>query len=161
MILPLRHWPDPVLLKPTKPWKWDSGTEKVLAKCLQDTLLSANALGLAANQIGEPYRVMAINSKKFDDITVMFNPQIIERNAQQIVSIEGCLSFPSIELEIPRSTEVTVQWQDQWGYIHSCIYVGIDARCIQHEIDHLDGIVFKDHVSDLKFRRAQRVANKR
>lgn len=161
MRLPVRHWPDPVLLKPCQPWRWDTGREVMLEKCLTDTLLAEDALGLAANQIGEPVRVMAINSRTFGSIVIMYNPEITYSSPELETGAEGCLSFPRIELEIPRSKHVSVSWLDRYQYRHSCDYRGIDARCVQHELDHLNGRVFKDHVSSLKFSRAQQRASRR
>ena len=159
MRLPVRHWPDPVLLTPTKQWTWGSNRETLLEKCLIDTMIAEGGIGLAANQVGEPWRVMAIKTSD-GKIIVMYNPTIVAADDETEVGNEGCLSFPKIELQIPRKKHVTVTWMDSNQSNHISDFRGIDARCIQHEIDHLDGKVFKDYVSNLKFQRAQQQSKK-
>ena len=156
MIKPVLVWPDPILLTATKSWDfynppmnyWD------LENDLRDTLLGQSALGLAANQIGIQFRVLAINTQKDNTIRIMYNPEILYTDSNLEEGQEGCLSFPKLRLEIERPKTVTVRWLDHFQYVHSMDLTGIDARCILHEIDHLNGKVFKDYVSDLRFRRA-------
>lgn len=160
MIKPIRIWPDPILLTPTN--LWDHQNPQIeceqLEKDLTDTLLAENALGLAANQIGVQYRILAINTQDDNNIRIMYNPVILFESKEDELSYEGCLSFPKIRLEIPRSNYVEVSWRDKLNYVHSRRFTGIDARCILHEIDHLNGIVFKQYVSNLKFNHALKQA---
>lgn len=158
MIKKILLWPDPFLLSPTK--EWNNQNPQIdydqLEKDLIETLLFEKALGLAANQIGIPYRVLVINTQDDNSIRVMYNPTIISKSDDISLSSEGCLSFPKIRLDIPRNNNVEVQWRDKLNYAHSRLFQGIDARCILHEIDHLDGKVFKQYVSNLKFNHALR-----
>lgn len=158
MIRPVLIWPDPILLTPTQLWDVQNPVinPTQLETDLTDTLLHENALGLAANQIGIPYRVLAINTQDDNCIRIMYNPMLIARSTETNLASEGCLSFGKLRLEIERNNAVEVSWRDKLNYKHSRSFTGIDARCILHEIDHLDGIVFKKYVSNLKFNHAQR-----
>lgn len=156
MIKPIVCWPDPFLLNRTK--AWDFGNPPLnydeLEQDLKDTLQHEKGLGLAANQIGIPYRVLAIDIQQNPGVRIMYNPEILYFGQDLVESKEGCLSFPGIRLDIKRRKNVTIRWLDRHNYTHSMDLTGIDARCILHEIDHLNGIVFKNYVSELKFRRA-------
>ena len=158
MIRPIRFWPDPILLTATTIWDLQDPPldTKQIEQDLVDTLLHENALGLAANQIGIPYRVLAINTQDDNCIRIMYNPSVISKSQETNLANEGCLSFKRLKLEIIRNNIVEVAWRDKLNYTHSRRFTGIDARCILHEIDHLDGIVFKTYVSNLKFNHAQR-----
>ena len=92
---------------------------------------------------------------------VLVNPEIHQLSEELWEHTEGCLSFPRVELTIARSKYVFVHWTDVTGNLHSGIFSDIDAKCLLHEIDHLDGKVFKDYVSDLKFKTAVRKAKKK
>ena len=158
MIRPIIQWPNPVLTNATQPWNFinvpiDYGQ---LETDLRETLVAAQGLGLAANQIGIPYRVLAIHIQKDNSIRIMYNPEILYKSLEQEEILEGCLSFSKIRLSILRSTAVTVRYLDKNQFIHSVDLTGIDARCILHELDHLDGRVFKEYVSELKFKRAMK-----
>lgn len=156
MIKPVIKWPDLFLLQPTKLWDFNNPSldSWQLEQDLKDTLIEQKGLGLAANQIGIPFRVLAIHVQKDNHIRIMYNPEILYHDTNVESALEGCLSFPKLTLEIERPRSVTVRWMDHFQYIHSMDLTDIDARCILHEIDHLNGKVFKDYVSDLRFRRA-------
>jgi peptide deformylase len=160
MIKPIKLWPDPILLEPTVNWEIGKSQFNLdeIEKDLIDTLIHTRAYGLAANQIGYKLRVMAINTQDDGQIRIMYNPIILSTSSDKQDAAEGCLSFPKIRLKIARSSSVEVKWQDKLNYTHSRIFKDIDARCILHEIDHLDGKVFKDYVSNLKFNYAQKMA---
>ena len=128
---------------------------------LIDTMMGENALGLAANQIGIPYRVFAIHIQQNGQILVMFNPEIVSTSTETWMAPEGCLSFPNIELMISRPKTVVGAWHDAQGDYHEREFREIDAKCFLHELDHLNGRIFKDLVSDLKFQRAKAKAQKR
>lgn len=162
MILPIKTWPDPVLLKPCRPWNFNNpplGLQRFIEQDLIDTMLSENALGLAANQVGIDYRVISMNVQADEyagQQIVMFNPTIDKQSDELWEAAEGCLSFPKVELTIARPKYVYACWSDMTGKLHSTVFKNIDAKCILHEIDHLDGRVFKDYVSDLKYQTALR-----
>lgn len=156
MIKPIVKWPHPVLLTPTARIDLDNPPVDLLQleADLVDTLREADGLGLAANQIGVPYRAMAILVKADGRVRVMYNPEILYVGDTLADGGEGCLSYPGVTLNFPRPKTVTVRWQDRGGEVHSMDLTDIDARCALHEIDHLDGIFFKSKVSQLKWSRA-------
>jgi peptide deformylase len=124
---------------------------------------SQMALGLAANQIGISYRVMAMNVQNgvyAEQQLVLVNPEISKLSEEFWEHREGCLSFPRIDLAIARSKYVYARWRDIEGGEHSTVFSELDAKCFLHELDHLDGKVFKDYVSDLKFQMAVKKAKK-
>jgi peptide deformylase len=94
-------------------------------------------------------------------IIVMYNPQLKHASQEQWMAPEGCLSFPGVELEIARPKYATAQWQDRDGTWQERMFQGIDAKCFLHELDHLNGLTFKNHVSDLRFQTAVKRARKR
>lgn len=95
-------------------------------------------LGLAANQVGIPYRVVSV--KGID--SCLFNPKVVYSSVEQKLDIEGCLSFPGLIVKIKRSDYIRVRATDALGKTSIQTFVGLSARIIQHEIDHLDGIIF-------------------
>lgn len=157
MTLQIKRWPDPILLTPCQPWNFDSPPQTVsrsLTIDLLTTMAENGGIGLAANQVGIPYRVMAIHIQSTDERIVMYNPELTEIGQEPWEHPEGCLSFPGVELLIARAKTVTVKYQDENRTWHTRQLDEIDAKCVQHEIDHLDGKTFKDYVSPLKFGRA-------
>jgi peptide deformylase len=154
MIRDIINWPHPTLLITCKPWDFETMTAAKaaeLAADLTETMHQNHGIGLAANQIGNPVRAFAMHCKELSRDIVMFNPSIELRSAEVVEDMEGCLSFPNIFLKIPRHASVMVFYQDELGEHQSIRLQGIDARCAAHELEHLDGGVFKDHVSRLKF----------
>lgn len=159
MILPIKRWPDPILLQPCQQWDFSNPPVSNIQQDLIDTMLSQQALGLAANQVGIPYRVMAMNVQLGDyagQQIVMVNPTVDKMSDELWEAVEGCLSFPRLELTIARPRHVYTCWYDITGHLHSAVFADIDAKCVLHEIDHLNGRVFKDYVSDLKYQTALR-----
>lgn len=108
-----------------------------------------NGIGLAANQCGMTVRVISV--KGFD--TALFNPRIVDSSPNNVVLVEGCLSFPLLSLKIKRPDSIRLRWTDAFGETTTKVWGGLTARIIQHEIDHLDGIVFLKRAS--KFHRDQ------
>lgn len=165
MILPIKKWPDPILLENCKEWDFRQPPALPdLAQDLVDTMMSQQALGLAANQVGISYRVVAMNIQAgahAGQQMVLFNPSIEKASDDLWTATEGCLSFPRVELTIARSKHVYARWYDGSGQSHSAVFSDIDAKCLLHELDHLDGRVFKDLVSDLKFQTALRKSRKK
>ena len=115
--------------------------------CLLRTLEnSKNGVGLAANQIGFTDRIIAL---KLDDFHgVMVNPEIVHSSEDTTYHTEGCLSFDNGEIMRSmkvRAEEVQVRWQDVDGEDHEAVFIGLSSICIQHEVDHLNGVVFTDY----------------
>lgn len=117
------------------------GDVNLLAHEMMKVMVINNGIGLAANQVGLPIRAIAINTP--DMIGVMINPNIVAKDGSQSMT-EGCLSFPGKGLEVTRDATIKVSWLDAGGAGHLRIFKGLTATCIQHEIDHLDGILFID-----------------
>lgn len=121
-------------------------------KQMEATMLAEGGVGLAAPQVGRSIRVLcmldaATNSRRAVDeakIITMVNPEIISRSPDTVLSEEGCLSLPGKYGFVPRHREVQVQWHDTAGQPHSRVFTGFAANIVQHEVDHLDGILFID-----------------
>jgi peptide deformylase len=150
---------DPILRKPTKPIKLETLEDMQKAEyimySLSETLRLLGGLGLSANQVGLEYRVCSIDMG--EDIWVMFNPEIIERSlVPQNEYSEGCLSYPGLYLKIPRAEKIKIRFQAVGGQFIEKEFSGLTAVCIQHELDHLDGIVYTDKVSPIKLDMAKK-----
>ena len=163
MIHKILKWPDPILFQPCQPLDFSNPPIENISQDLLDTMNSQMALGLAANQIGISYRVIAMNIQNgvfAGQQLVLVNPEIHKLSGDFWEHREGCLSFPRVDLTITRSKYVYARWRDIEGAEHSTVFSEIDAKCFLHEVDHLDGKVFKDYVSDLKFMLAAKKAKK-
>ena len=117
--------------------------EEIGVRLLHELRESENGIGLAANQIGIDKRVCVVNVK---EPLVLINPKIVEKSKEKFVFPEGCLSFPEIRGDITRAEEIRVKYQDLDGVHHTIECDGLLARCIQHEVDHLKGILFIDRM---------------
>lgn len=129
-----------------------------IAKFLSETMLANNGIGLAANQVGLPYRVFVIKSQP---IICAFNPRIVDYLGEEIYLEEGCLSFPGLTVKIKRPEGVRVRFTQPNGETITKEYHGLTARCFQHELDHLDGIIFYERATkyhkDQAFRKLKNV----
>jgi peptide deformylase len=118
-----------------------------------ETMYEAPGIGLAAVQIGVPKRVIVMDLAKKDDPKeprVFVNPQVLWRSDEKTVYEEGCLSIPEFYEEVERPAKVRVKFLDATGTEQELEASGLMATCLQHEIDHLDGVLFIDHISKLK-----------
>jgi peptide deformylase len=129
--------------------RFDDGVRALVAD-LYDTMRAAKGVGLASNQIGVARRVAVAAAD--DREVVLVNPVIVEADGAETAE-EGCLSIPDIFAEVTRATRVVVETTDEQGARRRVEGTGLFARAIQHEIDHLDGILFLDRISPLKRRR--------
>jgi len=128
-------------------------SERELMNDMLDTMYSANGIGLAAIQIGIPKRIIVIDiSKNKDNKKPMFfvNPVIRNKNKENSTYEEGCLSVPGQFAEIDRPSKCEIDYLDYDGNKQNLIAEGLLATCIQHEMDHLEGILFIDYLSKLK-----------
>ena len=145
--------PDKRLRLVSKPvGKVDAATKK-LVEDMFETMYDAPGIGLAAIQIGEPTRVVTIDIAKEDEEEhrqVFINPEIVAKTEDTNVHEEGCLSIPEYYEEVERPAEVKVKYLDLEGKQHEVHANGLLATCLQHEIDHLNGVLFIDHISKLK-----------
>ena len=122
-----------------------------LANNLIETMARHKGLGLSANQCGLPYRVFVLHS---ETPFVMFNPNIIDQTTDEVKLDEGCLTYPNLFLPIKRSTAIKVRFQDAFGEYHTEKFIGMTARCIQHELDHLNGIDYTKRANPIHLTRA-------
>lgn len=156
-IRPIVYIPDPVLRQVCDPVDTVDETIRTLLNDMVDTMHHARGIGLASPQIGETCRVivMAIPNDMADDespttIYKMVNPTITAQSEDQSTYEEGCLSIPDGTASVTRPASVTVDYLDEQGKPHTLECDGILATCVQHEIDHLNGVLYFDHVSKLK-----------
>jgi peptide deformylase len=118
-----------------------------------ETMYEAPGIGLAAIQIGVPKRVIVMDLAKKDapkEPRVFVNPQVLWRSDERVTYEEGCLSIPEFYEEVERPAQVRVKFLDSSGVEQELEASGLLATCLQHEIDHLDGVLFIDHISKLK-----------
>lgn len=149
-LLPILRFPDPRLKKVAAPVvRVDDPIRKLIAD-MGETMYEASGIGLAATQVDVHKRVIVIDtSEERNQLRVFVNPQIRSCEGLQ-TGEEGCLSVPGIYDKVERAERVTVDYLDLDGQQKSLTAEGLLAVCIQHEIDHLDGTVFVDHLSQLK-----------
>ena len=124
-------------------------------------MLDENGMGLAANQIGITKRFFAIGHEAFDTMSkpaIIYNPKILKSSKDKVIDLEGCLSFRNVWLKVERPRKVEVQYELSNGQIHMAELDGMESKCFQHEVDHLDGITFDKRVSKLKWQMAKKKA---
>jgi peptide deformylase len=149
-LLPILRFPDPRLKKIAAPVTRFDDSLRRLAADMAETMYEAPGIGLAATQVDVHKRMVVIDvSEDRNDLRVFVNPAILACAGLQ-VGEEGCLSVPGIYDKVERAERVRVRFQDLEGGEHTLEADGLLAVCIQHEIDHLDGKVFVDHLSQLK-----------
>lgn len=157
--------PDPILKQTAVAWDFevDANAETVEQEMIA-IMKSFKGIGLAANQVGLLKRVFTIQLQKHPEITepfAMFNPEVLSKSTHEQSGEEGCLSFPNLWLDIKRSQSIDVKYLDKSGKECKITLTGIDARCFLHELDHLDGEVFTDKVSQMKLILARKQQRKR
>lgn len=145
-------WPDPVLSKRGEPVTVFDAKLKQLVEEMFESMYVAQGIGLAAPQIGLSQRLTVIDcsfKKNPDEKIVLINPEVVERKGKQVEE-EGCLSLPEIRDKVTRAAWVKVKAQDVTGKWFEMEGTELLSRAMQHEIDHLDGILFIDRLSRLK-----------
>lgn len=149
-LLPILHYPDPRLHQSATPVTEFTAELKQLAEDMTETMYAAPGVGLAAPQVNVHQRLIVVDvSEDKNGLMVLVNPQIIAREGEQEYE-EGCLSVPGVYSKISRAARVKVKAQDLDGAPFEVEADGLLAVCLQHEIDHLDGKVFVDYLSQLK-----------
>ena len=152
-ILPLVVLPDPLLKLVSEPITVITPEVRVLAADMLDTMYDAPGVGLAAIQVGVAKRLVTIDLAKSEEDKrpiVFVNPEIVWSSPEIAVYEEGCLSIPEYYEEVERPARVKVRYTDLDGAVQELDADGLMATCIQHEIDHLNGVLFIDHLSRLK-----------
>ncbi|MBN1374639.1 MAG: peptide deformylase [Dehalococcoidia bacterium] len=145
-VLEIKINPDPVLRKKAKKiTSFDASVQRLIDDMIE-TMDKSSGVGLAANQIGVPLRVVVIRIPDQDVITLV-NPEIIEKNGERLV-IEGCLSVPGYQAEIKRAESVRIKAKDRHGKLFRKKGTGLLSQAFEHEIDHLNGILYIDYLQD-------------
>ena len=125
-------------------------------------MFANQAIGLAANQVGVKARVFVMGHRQFPDTAQgFFNPEVVKTVDAVEDLEEGCLSFPNIYVNIKRPKRILARWQNSAGEWQESEFSGYDCKCFLHELDHLEGVVFQDRVSNLKWALAVKKAKKR
>lgn len=159
-IMPIVPYGDPVLRKETEEIDKDYPDLDKLIETMFATMEGASGVGLAAPQIGLPIRLFIVDASPFAEeypeldgfVKVFINPIIHEESGKKWTFNEGCLSIPGIREDVDRQPNVTIEYFDQeWNLIEE-EYDGIIARVIQHEYDHIEGVLFTDHISGFRKR---------
>ncbi|HPX94168.1 MAG TPA: peptide deformylase [Candidatus Moranbacteria bacterium] len=150
MKLKIRKNPDPILRQKAAKIKFplDKKTQELVLVMSEMLISNKNAIGLAAPQVGESLRLCVINLD--GELYVAINPKITAKSRKKIVSEEGCLSFPNEFYPVSRCEDVQVRFSDPDGKPRKVRARGLLARAFQHEIDHLDGILFIDKITKSK-----------
>ncbi|OYV40034.1 MAG: peptide deformylase [Acidocella sp. 20-61-6] len=151
--LPILIVPDPLLRKMARQvTPADDREVQALIPKMFATMYAAPGIGLAAPQIGKLLRLVVIDiaPEKQPEPIVLINPEVIAASAEKAVREEGCLSLPDQYADVSRPAQVTVRYQDPQGAKREIQADGLLAACLQHEIDHLNGVLFVDYLSALK-----------
>lgn len=149
-LLPILRYPDPRLKKVAAPIAKVDDSIRTLARNMAETMYEAPGIGLAATQVDVHKQLVVIDiSETKDQLLVLINAKILSREGTQ-EGEEGCLSVPGIYDRVQRAERVTVQFLDLEGKEQTLEAEGLLAVCIQHELDHLNGRVFVDYLSQLK-----------
>ena len=159
-ILPILETPDPLLRTISTPVEAIDDELQRLIDDMFDTMYDAPGIGLAAVQVGVPRRLLVIDLQEPESDEedappvrrprVFINQQILDASDELSVYSEGCLSVPEQYAEVERPASVRVSWLDREGRIHEEVLDGLLATCLQHEMDHLEGVLFIDHLSRMK-----------
>ena len=172
-MLEILEVPDPRLKQISEPVTVFDEALRTLVADMFETMYEASGIGLAAVQVGVPIRLLVIDLQPEDEEAepevctahgghththrplkrepqVFINPEILDPSEDHAVYSEGCLSVPEIYAEVERPARIRARWQDLDGTVHEEEMDGLMATCLQHEIDHLEGVLFIDHLSRLK-----------
>ncbi len=159
MIYPIILYGDPILKKPSEDIVPGSLDVKTLSDDMFQTMYQASGVGLAAPQIGKNLRMFVIDSTPMDEDEgnegfkrVFINPTIVGFEEEEQAFEEGCLSIPGVRADVVRPTKIKIKYFDENWQEHIDLLEGLPARIVQHEYDHIEGILFTDHVKGLKKR---------
>ena len=157
-LLPILETPHPMLREISTPVEAVDDEIRALVADMFDTMYAAPGIGLAAVQVGVPKRLLVIDLQEPEEEggepvrrpMVFINPEILEKSETVQVYSEGCLSVPDQYAEVERPDHIRARWLDEHGNSHEKELEGLLGICLQHEMDHLEGILFIDHLSRLK-----------
>lgn len=170
MILPIYAYGQPVLKQVAEEIDENYGGLAELLENMWETLYHSDGVGLAAPQIGLPIRIFLVDTQQLKDDNdepleggikqVFINPIILEENGKPWDYEEGCLSIPDLRADVSRKPKILIEYYDENFNLKEEAYEDIHARVIQHEYDHLEGILFTDHLKPLKKRMMKRKMEK-
>jgi len=165
MILPIYMLGQPVLKKMAEPIEKDYPELSELIENMWETMYNADGVGLAAPQIGKSIRIFMIDTEQLEDgdgagkngmKQVFINAEKIEEGGTPWDYEEGCLSIPNVRGDVKRPAQIKLRYQDENFETHEKIFTGLIARVIQHEYDHIDGILFTELLKPIRKRRVKR-----
>ena len=149
-LLNILHFPDPRLRTVAKPVSEFDESLRQLVADMFETMYEAPGIGLAATQVDRHIRLLVLDvSENRDRPRCLINPQILEAGGEEEMD-EGCLSVPGFYEKVRRAEKIRVRAQDEFGEVREFEAEGLEAVCIQHEMDHLEGKLFVDYISSLK-----------
>ena len=168
MILPIYAYGQPVLKKLAEPITADYPDLQQLIADMWETMEEANGVGLAAPQIGRSIRLFVVDSHPMQEEgeedqgirQVFINAEIIEEAGADCSYAEGCLSIPDITGDVDRPERITIEYEDEHFVTHTSTFTGMNARVVQHEYDHIEGVLFTDLLKPLKKRLVKRKLEK-
>jgi peptide deformylase len=163
-MLEIKRYPDPILFDRMPEFNFLDPIldPKQLEKEMIETMFQNNGIGLSANQVGIRTRVFVMGSREEPHLAqAFFNPLIVSWTDSIEDMPEGCLSFPKIFVKIKRPTAIKAKWQNSSGEWMEGEFQNYNCKCFLHELDHLEGITFRDRVSALKWSLAVKKSNKR
>jgi peptide deformylase len=158
------QYPHETLLQASTPWtetdtiQGYDDQEKFESDMIK-LMLDERGMGLAANQIGITKRFFAIGHDSFDTFqkhAIIWNPHVINSSKEKVIDVEGCLSFKDIFVKVERPKIIEVQYETTQGKTRFAKLNGMESKCFQHELDHLDGITFNKRVSKLRWQMANK-----
>ena len=158
MIYPVSVFGDPILRKKAEPVTSDFQDLKGFIENMFDTMYNSDGVGLAAPQVGKAIRIFVIDSEIDDEDELpgikkaFINPEIIEKSGDEWVMNEGCLSLPEIREDVLRPETIKIKYVDEEFNEYIETYSGFTSRVIQHEYDHLEGVMFVDYLNPLRKR---------
>lgn len=158
MIYPIVVYGDPVLKKKAENIEKGEFDVKELAEDMFETMASASGIGLAAPQIGKSIRMFVVDGSPLEEKgmenfrKVFINPEMIDETGEEWAFEEGCLSIPNIREDVFRQEKIKIKYFDEDWNEHVDEFDGMKARIIQHEYDHIEGVLFTDYLSPLKKR---------
>ena len=163
-MIQLFQYPHETLLQTSTVWKEDDSidgyddVERFESDVIK-LMLDERGMGLAANQIGITKRFFAIGHESFDTFqkhAIIWNPQVINSSIEKVIDVEGSLSFKNVFVKVERPKTIEVQYETTQGKTEFAKLDGMESKCFQHELDHLDGITFNKRVSKLRWQMANK-----
>ena len=158
------QYPHESLMQVSSEWKYEDtiqgyNDKEKFEKDMVRLMLDEKGMGLAANQIGITKRFFAIGHSSFDTFknhAIIWNPQVINFSDEKVIDVEGCLSFKDVFVKVERPKIIEVQYETTQGKTRFAKLDGMESKCFQHELDHLDGITFNKRVSKLRWQMANK-----